>query len=56
MKRIRVTIHYKSELPPARYYFNDWDRCFMWLRYYLSLYGEDIAKVTVKRKGVENEL
>lgn len=55
MKRIKVTIHWKSGLGPARYYFDTWDRCFVWLRNYWCLYHEAIAKVTVKRKGIESE-
>jgi hypothetical protein len=56
MRRIRVTIYYKSGLAPARYVFDTWQRCFTWLHTYMNLYREDIAKVTVKRKGIENEI
>lgn len=56
MKRIRVTIYWKTGLKPARYVFDTWNRCFTWLHTYLSLYCEDIAKVTVKRKGLTDDI
>lgn len=52
---IRVKIHWKSGIVSSVYKFDTWCEFFSWVDTCESLFHEDIAKITVKRKVVENE-